>query len=56
MAKDTMYDLLFILIGLVNLYLALNWKKPAYGGGIVRKYFSMTIGILFIIYGLFSLF
>ena len=54
MAKNSEYDFLFILIGAVSLYIGLRGKKPTYGGGIVRKYVLIAIGILFVVYGLLS--
>jgi hypothetical protein len=55
MREDNQYDLLFILIGTIALILGLKWKKPSYNGGLVHKYKSLFIGILFIIYGIISL-
>jgi len=56
MQKDTGFNILFILIGMVSLILGLTWKKPTYGGGFVRKYGAIILGIIFLLYGVFSFF
>ena len=56
MYDDTKYNILSILLGLVALYLGLTWKKPSYGGGVVQKYTSIVVGIMSLLYGIFSLF
>jgi hypothetical protein len=56
MQKDTGYTILFILVGIVSLILGLTWKKPTYGGGTVRKYGAIILGVTFLLYGIFSLF
>jgi hypothetical protein len=56
MQKDTAYNILFILVGIVSLILGLTWKKPTYGGGTVRKYGAIILGVILLLYGIFSLF
>ena len=56
MSEDTKYSVLFISVGVIALLLAFTGKKPSFGGGLVHRYASIVIGILFIIYGIVSLF
>ena len=55
MSEDIKYGLLFLGIGLLNLYIGVAWKKPSYGGGVVRKYGSICLGITLVLYSIFLL-
>ena len=55
MSEDIKFSALFILIGIVGLLLGLTGKSPSYGGGWVRKYASIIVGIISLLYGIFSL-
>ena len=52
MNHDIQYGVFSIALGLISLYLGLAWKKPTYGGGIVRKYGSIVLGFFLVIYGI----
>jgi hypothetical protein len=56
MTENTIYSILFILLGIFAFCVGLLVKKPTYGGGWVRKYASIIVGLLFILYGIISLF
>jgi len=56
MSDNTKYSLLFILLGIVLLLLGLIGEKPTYGGGWIRKYESIIVGVISLLYGLVSLF
>jgi len=53
--KNIKYVLLFAGISIIGLYLGLSWKKPSYGGGVVRKYGAISIGILCGLYSIYLL-
>jgi hypothetical protein len=54
MNENIKYGFLFLTVGVASLYFGLSWKKPSYGGGIVHKYGSIALGIIFIIASIFS--
>lgn len=56
MKGSIMENLLFILAGIIVLYIGLRWKNPNYGGGIVHKYTLIILGAMAFIYGLVTLF
>jgi putative Mn2+ efflux pump MntP len=56
MTEDNKYSILFILLGIVTLFVGLIGPRPTYGGGWVRKYASIVGGLLSILYGIVSLF
>ena len=55
MNENIKYGILFILVGVIGLFLGITWKKPNYESGKVRKYLSIAGGILAIIFGIIRL-
>ena len=55
--KEESIKHLFLFAGLsvISLYVGLTGKKPSFGGGVVRKYASIGVGVLFLIYSIYLL-
>lgn len=51
-------NFLFIIAGVVALYIGLKWKKPSYSYdiGVVHKYGLIILGSMCVIYGIASFF
>ena len=56
MKDDIIGNFLFIIAGVIALYIGLKWKKPSYGGGVVHKYGLIILGSMCVIYGIASFF
>ena len=56
MSERLNFGLSFLGMGLVSLYWGLKMKKPTWGGGIVRKYTLLILGVFCIISSILFLF
>lgn len=41
-----------MVIGVAGLLVGLTGKKPSFGGGVVHKYASIIIGVMFVLYSI----
>ena len=53
--QSTKFALMFAGMSIVSLYLGLTWRKPSYGGGVVRKYGALVMGIICGLYSIYLL-
>ena len=58
MKDDIINNFLFIVVGVITLYIGLKWKKPKnfYDVGFLHKYALIILGAMCVIYGIASFF